>query len=79
MKHSLGQSADYAASIKLGNYCICSDYHGDFKCIIVALLQITKQDKTMGSTDGSLMVGHEMAKLHAEALSGDTVWELSFV
>jgi hypothetical protein len=56
-----------------------SDYHGDFKCIIVALLQITKQDKTMGRADGCLMVGHEMAKFHAEALSGDTVWELSFV
>jgi hypothetical protein len=43
------------------------------------LLQIAKQDKTMGSGDGSLIVGHQMAKFHAETLSGDTVWELSFV
>jgi len=36
------------------------DYHGDFKGVIVALLQVTKQNEAVGSTDGRLMGGHKV-------------------
>jgi len=37
-----------------------TDYHGDFKGVIVTLLQVTKQNEVVGTTDGRLMGGHKV-------------------